>query len=306
MKKLLIMISCVMLPTFAASSQTAHINISVPDSPFSGLVYQSLDKYSIVDSLALDENGAAQLDVECRGEFQFFRLVLGRDKLPMILHGGEQVSVTVNSANILESKVTGSPDTEYLLNGLLMDDKPLRKIMKRNPASIANIFLADRLDPDKDIDILKEIIEKNKVECPALDDLRDRVEVASRLRSGAILPDFQIPDLDGKMVDTRDLRGESLLIVFWATWSKESCDYIDGISKTLGPCVGKPARRLLISMDGDRDLLMKASKKYADSNTIILSYLNYFDNEVARMFRITKMPMAIFVDSSGRIIQVLR
>ena len=35
---------------------------------------------------------------------------------------------------------------------------------------------------------------------------------------GAQAPDFRLPDLDGEMVRLRDLRGQNVLLNFWATW----------------------------------------------------------------------------------------
>ncbi len=141
-------------------AQTAHISISLPGGGYGNVLYQLLDKYSYVDSVALDAGGMASLDVECGADVQYMRLIVGKEKLPMILHRGDTVSVRINLGDIYKSEIAGSAETVYLLRAIsCKNNMELKSMMRRNPGMEANLLLAEKLDSDKDLKILKAVAE---------------------------------------------------------------------------------------------------------------------------------------------------
>jgi peroxiredoxin len=43
-------------------------------------------------------------------------------------------------------------------------------------------------------------------------------EAGGRVLSSAVLPDIVLPDLEGKPFALRELRGQKVLLVAWASW----------------------------------------------------------------------------------------
>ncbi len=180
-----LIIIALLISAVSASSQNAHISIHVPGISSGHVAYQRLDKYSFVDSVALDGMGTATIDVECDEKYQFFRLILGQQKLPMILQKGENVAVTLHGYNILESEVSGSPETEYFLR-LLQQYKDggaqsCLKMIRKNPERVGNIFVAGMMDIKNDYAIIKSVADRFRhSHIPAAEYLNEQVSAADK------------------------------------------------------------------------------------------------------------------------------
>lgn len=274
-----LIIIALLISAASASSQNAHINIKKPGSGSGHVVYQRLDKYSFVDSVALDGMGIATIDVECDEEYQFFRLILGQQKLPMILQKGENATVELDTNDILKSKLSGSPETEYLLASARGRYNPgsVRKMIKKNPERIANLFMVEWLDFGKDFDIIKGVAERfAQCNLPAAVDLRDRVGTMQLTRPGSHVPHFRIVGRDGNVLDINDYQGKRFTIFFWAPWNTQSAKKLDEYKKSHP---GLPVMEIPL-----------------DEN------FGYFSNDAARIFRVASLPMIIEVDDNGRIL----
>lgn len=265
-----------------ATAQPARVNISLPSGVCSHVSYQLLDKYSYVDSVALDAAGNASLYVECAEDIQYMRLIVGREKLPMILHRGDTVSVMINPSEICKSEIVGSAETAYLLRAIsCKNNMELKSMMRRNPGMEANLLLAEKLDPDKDLKIMKAVA-ADFADCqlPAAEHLRYRILLAESIRRGQPVPQFSITGRDGNTLSTGSYAGEEFTIYFWAQWCRPSALAVRRYQMI------KPDRKLM-SIEIDENF-------------------GYFDNEAVRIFGVTELPLAIEVDRRGRISRILK
>ncbi|MCQ2252362.1 MAG: DUF4369 domain-containing protein [Bacteroidales bacterium] len=270
-----LIIIALLLSAISASSQNAHISIKVPGIGNGHVVYQKLDKYSLIDSVAIVD-GEAGIEIATESEITFARVIFKNKKLPLILHKGEDVKVVFNLENVYKSQIEGSPVSAYLNKGMCMDRKALSKTIKKNPDYLANIFLVESLDYGKDYAVFKSVADRFRdLEIPAARNLCDRVYASQRIEQELQKPEYQ----------------PYKAIIFWASWNQSSVEF-------LGKYVAEhPRERILaISMDGDSELHAKTILPISLAKDAAVTFkceFNYFDNEYARVFRVTELPMLI-------------
>jgi len=112
---------------------------------------------------------------------------------------------------------------------------------------------------------------------------------------GAQAPDFALLDLEGELVRLTDLRGQPILINFWATWC--------------GPCrLEMPIMQQRFEEFGDQGLIVLAvnfdepqSIVQAFNSEIGLTFPILLDPgaEVQRLYRMRGYPASFFVDQDG-------
>ena len=121
------------------------------------------------------------------------------------------------------------------------------------------------------------------------------LELAPLPRAAA--PAFTLTDLDGRAVSLASLRGQTVLLYFWATW----CPYCQ---KELPATVQDLARRyrdrrlvvLAVNIQEGRDKVRTWVKKHGVSVPVVLDG----DGEVSGEYRVTATPTAVLVDRDGR------
>ncbi len=112
-------------------------------------------------------------------------------------------------------------------------------------------------------------------------------------------PDFTVKTLDGRELTLSQLRGKTVLIDFWATWCapcRESIPHLVHLYKTYDR-----ERLELIGMSLDRGDT-KVVENFAKSMDIPYP-IAIAPEELAKGFRVTKIPTTIVIDGEGKIQQ---
>lgn len=117
----------------------------------------------------------------------------------------------------------------------------------------------------------------------------------SKAVEGAAAPDFTVKDLDGKDVSLSSLKGQVVLVNFWATWCPPCKEEIPSMIKLNRAMQGKAFKMLAISIDeGGKEAVNGYFKGSRDLPT-------YLDNEgkTSQLYGTTGVPETFIVDKQG-------
>lgn len=118
---------------------------------------------------------------------------------------------------------------------------------------------------------------------------------AEKAVEGAAAPDFTVKDLDGKDVTLSSLKGQVVLVNFWATWCPPCKEEIPSMIKLNRAMQGKAFRMLAISIDeGGKEAVNGFFKGSRDLPT-------YLDSgaKVSQLYGTTGVPETFVVDKQG-------
>jgi len=113
---------------------------------------------------------------------------------------------------------------------------------------------------------------------------------------GTVAPDFSLKDLSGKSVHLSELRGEVVLLNFWATWCPPCQEEVPSLSRLNAAMTGKGFRMLTVSID---DGGSKAVESFFQRTGYRLPTLLDSDGTVGKMYGITGVPETFILDRQG-------
>ena len=133
-----------------------------------------------------------------------------------------------------------------------------------------------------------------------------REDLVSRkaMQPGATAPDFTLKALDGKKVSLSSLRGQYVLIDFWASWCKPCLAGMPELKDLYGKYHGKGFEILGVSIDTDEEAWKKA---VADGDlpwTHVLDEITEkgIPSRAAGLYGIRSIPTYILIDKDGKIV----
>ena len=178
------------------------------------------------------------------------------------------------------------------------------KYVEENPASYVAPFVVQSLHYGKEANEIEEML--NKLD-PALEattlvsSMRKRVEVLKKVAIGEIAPDFTQNDPDGNPVALSSLRGNYLLVDFWAAWCGPCRRENPNIVEAYNKYHEKGFDILGVSLDNSKDDWLKAIED--DKLTWHqVSDIKGWGNEAAQMYGISSIPSSLLLDPDGKII----
>jgi peroxiredoxin len=118
---------------------------------------------------------------------------------------------------------------------------------------------------------------------------------------GAEAPDFTMNDPEGKPIQLSSLRGKVVMIDFWASWCAPCRQENPNVVALYNKYHDKGFEILGVSLDRTKEDWTKA---IADDKLIWLhvSDLQFWQNEVARLYGVNSIPQTFLIDKEGKII----
>ena len=109
-------------------------------------------------------------------------------------------------------------------------------------------------------------------------------------------PDFQLPDVNGKMVSLSAQKGHPVLINFWATWCPPCIEEMPSMEELARSIQNTDVRMFAISVDENWDLV----RRFFAAGTKMGVLLDV-SKEVPKKFGTEKYPETFLIDASGKV-----
>ena len=116
---------------------------------------------------------------------------------------------------------------------------------------------------------------------------------------GNTIPDFSLESLDGKTVDKNSLKGEVVVLNFWASWCAPCMSEIPDLKAV---AAGRQAKVVAIALDETgRETVEPVAESHQLNYTVLFG-----DQEVFQQFNGVGIPYTLVLDRSQRIVKIYR
>ncbi|MFO7257754.1 MAG: TlpA disulfide reductase family protein [Bacteroidota bacterium] len=182
----------------------------------------------------------------------------------------------------------------------------IAELVRQQPASLGVInFLQNQsIDRDKYYNTYLHVAEKLKKEWPNSRHAREFIDMVEAMKITAIgqpAPEIALPNPDGEIVKLSSLRGNYVLVDFWAKWCGPCRAENPNIVRVYNKYKDHGFTVFGVSLDRNREDWLQAIK---DDNLTWthVSDLKYWQSEAARTYNINAIPFSILLDPNGVII----
>ena len=124
-------------------------------------------------------------------------------------------------------------------------------------------------------------------------------QVEAPLGRGAAAPDFSLPRVGGPNVSLDGLRGQVVLVNFWATWCKPCEDEMPAMERLYQALRDEGLELLAVSVDDDPNVVDAFGQRLALSFPLLLDP----EKDVAKAYQTFRFPESFLIDREGTIVE---
>jgi peroxiredoxin len=132
-------------------------------------------------------------------------------------------------------------------------------------------------------------------------DLDDRLTALTTVVAGSMAPDFTESDTTGKPVSLSSLRGNYVLVDFWASWCHPCRGENPNLVKQYALYKNKGFQILSVSLDDHADRWKQAIVQDG-LQWVHVSDLKGWNNAACKLYAIRAVPSSFLIDPQGKIV----
>lgn len=199
-------------------------------------------------------------------------------------------------------RATGGRATDELMAMIEEYENKIKDDLMDNLDNYYGLFCLERLDDPSDPESTRIFLDKFPKSIQNSDwwkRISDEVNKLMNFGVGKPYVDFTQNDADGNPITASkvmaDPKNRYVLIDFWASWCGPCMSELPYLKEAYNTYSSKGFEIIGVSLDQDRESWLSAVKDN-EMNWIHVSDLNYWSNEVARLYSINSIPANYLVD----------
>lgn len=183
--------------------------------------------------------------------------------------------------------------------------------INNDPGQLANFTALQRLDMKSDLehfitvrDALSSKLQGNYF----LDNLNDQItgmenqmRLATLLEPGTLAPEIALPNPNGDIIKLSDLRGDYVLIDFWASWCKPCRMENPNVVRMYKKYANENFEIFGVSLDRNKEKWMEAIAK-DQLEWPHVSDLKFWQSAAAELYNVRTIPFTVLIDPDGNVI----
>jgi len=268
--------------------------------------------YNTIETQKLDKNGNFKFNTTF-DKFNFYLLILDKQTFTVFFpEPGEQTEITIDINNIRNPKIINSVQSQLYydysnqLSQIKSADKRVefvKKMINEHPNSPVCIFFVDILNTDEYYSYHQKLskgLTAYKYN-PFVAEYITKTKNIKKLSAGSEAPDIALKNPEGKIVKLSSLRGNYVLIDFWASWCRPCRMENPNNVKLYNKYHDKGFEIYGVSLDRDKNAWLKAIEN--DGLTWVhVSDLKFWQSEGAKIYNVRAIPHTVLLDKDGKII----
>lgn len=254
-------------------------------------------------------NDNMKLTADASGIYQTYEVAGSKESnrlkdLNSILSARDSINLVLQQAQMTRNQQLFQEALVIYNQISLSVDADVKAFISADPGTMASLAAIQNFSMDNDFQYFKQVVDALKGKADGnefYEAIKTQVEEQGRLAIGAPAPEISLPQPNGEVLKLSDLRGEYVLIDFWASWCGPCRKENPNVRKVYAKYHDKGFEILGVSLDKNSTAWLNAIEQ-DDLQWRHISDLKYWQSDVVPEYQIKGIPLTYLVDPQGNIV----